>query len=380
MANRCHHPERSGVSILEVLFAILITSIGLMGAIAIFPAAMLQAKRGMQADAAAVSGLGNIHAFDTQGMRQPALWLQFISGRYNVVAVPDGSRAYCLDPRFVAANQNDPNANNFPYGPTNSVVQRVTLDSGIPVATNAAPRIMDVLQSELNFRIEDDLAYDRFRNSLNVVDDTLHAASLFVREAPATLNGPPGLPLKRQSQGHFSWMATLAPKLERLPTAAQVGTQVLPTFEDRYVLSVVIFHDRPVQLQASGTYDQSEWALNVNMAAPYGAGIGGGDMRLIENTTSLSAEERFRRIHIQRDQWIMLLSHTDITINNQQRVSPLCRWYRVVDADERDAANNSIDVTLSGADWENTNQTTYAVVCQGVVAVFEKTIKLEPRS
>lgn len=365
MLQRCNHSERSGVSILEVLFAILISAIGLMGAIAVFPAAMLQAKRGMQADAAAIGGLAGIHSFDAQGMRQPARWLQFGGGRYSTVAVPDGSRAYCIDPRFVAANQNDPNANNFPYGPTNSIVQRVTLDSGIPVATNAAPRIMDVLQSELNFRIEDDLAYDRFRNSLNVVDETLHAASLFVRDGSNNA-------LKRQSQGHLSWMATLAPKLERLPTGGG--------FEDRYVLSVVIFNDRPVELLASGSYDPSEWALNVNMAAPFGAGIGGGDMRLIENTTSLSAEERLRRINLQRDQWIMLLSHTDITINNQQRVSPLCRWYRIIDTDEPVAATNSIDVTLSGADWENTGQQVYAVVCQGVVAVFEKTIKLEPRS
>ena len=38
-ARRSGHPR--GVSILEVLFAILITAIGLMGAIAVFPAAML---------------------------------------------------------------------------------------------------------------------------------------------------------------------------------------------------------------------------------------------------------------------------------------------------------------------------------------------------
>jgi hypothetical protein len=37
-------------------------------------------------------------------------------------------------------------------------------------------------------------------------------------------------------------------------------------------------------------------------------------------------------------------------------------------------------VTLSGADWEVTASDTRAVVAQGVIAVFEKTIKLEPRS
>jgi hypothetical protein len=239
-------------------------------------------------------------------------------------------------------------------------------------------------QADLIFGIDDDLAYDRFRNARNVLDDTMQAASIFARVPPSVPNGPPGAALKRQSQGHLSWMATLAPKLERLPTAIQAGGTAIPTFEDRYVLSIVVFYDRPTQLLANGTYPASEWSFTVPAANFYGGGIGGGDIRLAD-TSTVTPEERIRRLTIHRDQWIMLLSYTSIADPNpmgsgQTRVSPLCRWYRVIDADEVDTTNYTVDVTLSGADWENTGQTIYAVVCQGAVAVFEKTIKLEPRS
>src|SRR5687768_16617309 len=86
-----------GVSILEVLFAILITSIGLMGAIAVFPAAMSQARRGQQADATAIAGLKCLHDFDAMGMRRPDRWLYYSASstpKYQAVTTVDGTRAF----------------------------------------------------------------------------------------------------------------------------------------------------------------------------------------------------------------------------------------------------------------------------------------------
>ena len=365
------HP--AGVSILEVLFAIMITSIGLMGVIAIFPAAMLQAKRGMQADAVSIAGLKNIHTFDAEGMRQPARWLQY-SGGYSIVGVPDGTRAFCIDPRFCAVNQHA-SANNVPYGTTPSVLQRVNLWNGTPYTPPARPPAMQQLQADLVFGIEDDLAYDRFRDGLGQRDNTLPAAAQFARDGSNNA-------LKRESQGHLSWMATVSPKLERLETAITSGGNTIPTPEDRFVLSTVIFYDRPPDLRANVGLLASEWALQVTF--PSGSNPC-SEVRLTEpnsdpNLPSAAADrlnERVRRLNIRRDQWIMLLSYTQI----QTRIAPLCRWYRVIDADEVDDTNYTVDLTLSGADWESTGGSpVFAVVFQGGVAVFEKTIKLEPRS
>jgi type II secretory pathway pseudopilin PulG len=344
--------NRRGVSILEVLFAIMISAIGLMGAIAVFPAALLQTKRGQQADMTSAAAQEITHAFDAAGMRKASRWLDNNGAR---IADPDGSFAYCIDPRFMAANTG---ITRFPNGSGTSRMIRVTLDNG---AATATPTPMSALQANLMFGIEDDLAYDRFTGTFNGIDQsTQHAASLFIRD-----NASPRNALKRESHGHMSWMATLSPKIERLQTGGAL--------EDRYVLSVVVFYDRP-QLQATGGYDASEWELNVpNM---WGGGIGGGDVQLREGSTGLTPEEQTRRLTIHRDQWIMLMGNP--TPGTGGRPMTICRWYRVIDSDEPNG--DLVDVTLAGADWEVPTAQTRAVVAQGVVAVFEKTIKLEPRN
>lgn len=355
-----------GVSILEVLFAILITAIGLMGAISVFPAAMLQAKRGMQADECAVAGLRAIHTFDAEGMRKPTRWLLPSSsappspwpGTVTAPQVPppDGQFAFCIDPRFVAANAGDNSATYFPYGATGSPIVRVTLNNGVPSST--VP--MSTLHADLAFRVEDDLAYDRFRKAMVVRDDSTPAASLFI--------GGYGTPLKRETQGHVSWMATLAPKLERLPTGVQL--------EDRYVLSIVVFHDRPAQLQASSGFQASEWVVPVN---PIGGWVNGGEVTLSAPTslpTGITAEES---VDVRTGQWIMLVGQT--TLGSPSRRMPLCRWYRVLDADSPNntAAPVTNAVTLAGADFTDFNNgSPVGIICRGVVAVFEKTITLEP--
>jgi hypothetical protein len=392
MIRQLLNKNRRGVSILEVLFAIMISAIGLMGAIAVFPAALLQTKRGQQSDMTAAAGTISTHTFDAMGMRQPSRWLLPSSNAptspvawpsgMGITAPPamptnqntgqsliDGQFAFCIDPRFVAANQPPattgpvaPEATFFPYGQTTSPMVRVTLNNGNPNATPPTP--MRVPQAELAFRIEDDLAYDRFTGTFNGIDQsTQQAASLFVRDTARN-------PLKRESHGHMSWMATLAPKLERRPTGG--------AFEDRYVLSVVVFYDRPVALQANAGFDVSEWALTVNNL--YSSGIGGGDVQLEIPTSgpftvpATNPDEQLRRLALHRDQWIMLIGSTTVS----GRRMPVCRWYRIIDSD--DPNGTQLEVTLAGADWELPANETAAVVCQGVVAVFEKTIKLEPRN
>lgn len=356
----------AGVSLLEVLFAILITSIGLMGAIAIFPAAMSQARRGAQADASAAAGSSLVHAFDAQGMRQASRWMAYNGSAYATVGSPDGTKGFCIDPRFVAYNSNNTNANYFPFGQTGSQMFRVTLNNGGGGAMNQ-------LLANLNFQLEDDIAFDRFRDGIVARDNTLQAASIFER-------GSSNNALKRQSNGHFSWMATLSPKLERLPTGGAL--------EDRYILSIVVFHDRPGDLTQGSGRLANEWPLKiVDSGAPngdfYDDGIGGGSVRLTDQSSE-AHEERVRRLDVRPGQWIMLMGATNGTdAGGTTRTMPMCRWYRVVEADEPDETNYTVDVTLAGADWEHRVTTTPrsadVVVCQGVMAVFEKTIKLEPR-
>ena len=105
------HPRRnadSGMTILEVLFAIMITTIGLLGAVAVFPVASEYARKGRLNDEVAVCAESAVHTLDARGMRRPDHW---ISWRYNIntnqwvmVSGPgmvQAGESYCLDPRFL---------------------------------------------------------------------------------------------------------------------------------------------------------------------------------------------------------------------------------------------------------------------------------------
>src|SRR5262249_21362054 len=65
---------RSGVTILEVMFAILVTAIGLLGAASLLPVASYQARRARSYDTFAAAGRAALSRFDAMGMRQPDHW------------------------------------------------------------------------------------------------------------------------------------------------------------------------------------------------------------------------------------------------------------------------------------------------------------------
>jgi hypothetical protein len=105
--------RRPGVSIIEVLFAIMVTTVGLFGAIALFPVASAQAKRARLNDMLAVAGRSAFHDFDARGMRRPDRWLAWDpfanSGNGGFVSTLGTSNlqtaeAFCIDPRMIAAH------------------------------------------------------------------------------------------------------------------------------------------------------------------------------------------------------------------------------------------------------------------------------------
>ena len=87
------------------------------------PAAVLQTKRGMQADAVAMGGSKNIHAFDAEGMRQPAGWLQYSGSAYAQVRCPMARGPIALIRGFVPST-------SMPVPTTSLMVRRRRSCSG----------------------------------------------------------------------------------------------------------------------------------------------------------------------------------------------------------------------------------------------------------
>ena len=403
---------RRGSSIIEVLFAILIATVGLLAAVSVFPVAAAIARRGNLFDAAGVHGRSAVHAYDAQGMRRPDHWYQWLATatppQFVTIGTPGVGYSYCIDSRFVTANA--PNVASFPYEWQH---QSITTLNNLPtVGTNVAPRMVRVaylrpayldlnnmgqpsqdmaktiagnrLQAERTFTLDDDLAYwrpgvDEFpANSpiLNHNDDSIPAM-----QQPAYLpKSTTSQVSKRQTRGEFSWMATLVPKID----FNQLGL----TQSDQYVLSVVVFHQRPADLAINGEYER---VLNVYVVD----GTTGGEVQIYwpataQNQTNDDLAEI--RLKLKANDWIMLagnIIYTDTTSGMPvQKTVPRFQWYRVSDCDDVSyeaatatpalPARYERTVTLIGQDWiwsSLSNQ--QATIVEGVIGVYEKTVRLE---
>jgi len=350
------------VSILEVLFAIAVTTIGLLGAIAVFPVASAQARKGRISDAMAVAGMSAAHDFDVRGMRKAANWVAFDSGgnaispytqqQNNIATWFNGNQTFCLDPRYLAANASQRDkARWFPANTANSM-NRITLPGEDVVPAN---RWMKAAVAEAIFMFDDDLTFgrpdDRSQNAYQVIDRI------------GTID------YKRQSDGHMSWMATITPKFDRLNDS----------FKDNYVLSIVVFYDRPMdQLTAASPNSTSEHSFTIGSGTTNfpGGGITGGEVLLGGSSDPLN--------RIKANDWILLTAMTVGTPESTMPPAPatlarpVAKWYRVMDVDAEvdTAASTTRHVTLFGQDWD-TSLNTNAVYVEGVVGVYEKTIRLD---
>ncbi len=404
---------RAGMTILEVLFAIMITTVGLLGAIAVFPVASEYARKGRLNDEVAVMGESAGHKIDAMGMRRPDHWITWrfdtntnswvmFSGPGMIIP----GESYCLDPRFLTfarpdeplgignitatGNPSPPAIPTYPQsiwfpafpramiysgpndpnngGPGSPRMQRITLVNGAgfappfppPNAPNA-PAVLSMgpmgrFQADFAFSFFDQLAYER-----PGVQKGATTRSVDNAEPPFQLLSPikdvnnPGTtyPGKREDEGRLSWMATFVPKIDRWNA----------TLEDKYVLSIVVFYNRSPNLVIPDftqpvTKPINEWGATILGSNFYSSGYGGGEV-----TISVPAADPFAtdKLKMRAGDWVMLSGNVQARnpANGNPITVPTYKWYRISDADEDPYANtvNGVnymqrDVTLVGPDWD----------------------------
>jgi hypothetical protein len=161
-------------------------------------------------------------------------------------------------------------------------------------------------------------------------------------------------------------MATIVPKLDRMGN-----------FRDLYTLSIVLFNRRDPLMEMNAV---NERLARVAQAADfYSGGYGGGDLKL--------TAARESDLDLREGSWVMLGGSVSGSDGNPIFVF---QWYRVLAADmethfddlgNADASDDvwTREVTIHGPDW-HFGRTPQVTLVSGVVAVYEKTIRLETSS
>lgn len=349
--------NRRAITILEVLIAIAVVSIGLFGVMAVLPLAIQRANRAAIFDDAAAAGSNAVDEFQLRGMNNPGNWLAANGTNITALGNPNG---YCIDPLFLAQGLPAVTGGNpaaFPYGKNATIaMQRVTLKNNVGPATGG----VDLATADLFFTLRDDLRFSppdaNDRNALQA------PVQEFIRVDPSNAASAP---LKRAINGRTTWFATLC--------RANSGS-------DMWNLSVVILNNRKFDMPVSDdnptpAFDdarrQNEQVAQITSANFASGGYRGGDV-VISGTTPESVEVR-------TGNWVMLSGAMPSGLAYH-------RWYRVASADPESSGTAipgvwTRNITLQGSDWpigaSGTMANPQVTIVRNVVAVFEKTVRLD---
>jgi hypothetical protein len=407
-----------GVTVLEVLISIGVAAVGLLGVILLIPLADHQMNRGFVLERANQVGANAFREFEVRGMHNPHNWKLYFpaTGNYtslpqptytNVQQPPDGPvsftriemvgspaapvayrRAFAIDPRMVAnyfgltaAEQTA--VRRFPYNNSNTIrwMPRLTLNSPATLALNPPGNgSMTLTHADAVFIADDDLVFQRSNDDRTLPPLQLDNEGASWQFSAAAAGGPAPTQLTRQAQERMSWMATLVP---------QEPSGVVSRLSDLYVLSIVVYHQRDGALLID---EENERTLRIPLTGSYNGfkagGVGGGEVALFVDDTTYPGLSREEALSVRAGDWVLLTPSLPFTV--APLVGDQWRWYRVLAADSEVIDSDSgMDpnappdhwiryVTLDGLDW--TPRETQVIAVKNVVAVFEKTIRLETSS
>lgn len=336
-------PNR-GVTLLEVLFSMLIAAIGLLGAIALLPVAIEQANKGRQADAQVIAGEAAVNDFKVRGYHNWNSWVWWngtgmTPGFANPVDIDSYKKGVCFDPLLVSYHRSPTPptlADKFNYFPAlassgEAQMIRVGIFDEVEKAKSGKITPVPFEVAETCMKCFDELLYDRPKD--RSADPIQRYSSNYLRRETEPLRD-------------LSWFATLSPSTDG---------------SDEYILAIVVVQRRQLPLVAPNNTiaeENEERYLNVTFN---GLGESGGEVTL----TTASSDREF--LNIRRGEWVMLSAHTGGRNH--------FRWYRVIDVDP-DVQSSSRNISMFGCDWPST-LSTKATIIPGVIAVFERTIRLQ---
>ncbi|HLA84122.1 MAG TPA: hypothetical protein VJL29_04955 [Thermoguttaceae bacterium] len=425
------------MSLLEVLIAMAIITLGLLGLAALVPMGHFAVVESTKADRSSACGRAAVADVKTRRLLDPNLWAAFspsISAEWHSFSTTNTPEvaadlyygdAVVIDPQFVSNNH--PNLASgdvghlaaFPYGiknPTDLDWKPCYLDRLAFRGLINNPLLPAPAAAQL-FTWADDLVYETESR-----DSDARTRSVYLRSTGEVSAVPPFASpddrLRQERSGNYSWLMTLLPSETEGP--------LNPTARRTYGVSVAVFFRRDLDYQPA---DSSNPPTAENMPTERlakvvftGGGYGGGDATIYVPTVDganwfgLKVDDKkayAAYLNVRKDQWILVMGlKPDTRLSSFSRPSQLddhrrvAQWYRVVAVDEvqrhSEVAATEITtigsgndayyrrVTLAGPDWDAnvwdptlpaspapTTITAAAVLIDDVIGVYTKTIELD---
>ena len=345
--------SRCGLTLTEILASVFVLSFGLVAALTVLPFATFQLNRMNVADTSGACGRGTIQQIRMAEWQKP----EALNYAWDVFAPAD---PYIVDPLGLFGFCDNPIAASivhppkFPYH-LNLDTSTVGLHVFVPVEIASQSSVVERdYVSNLYFRWGDDVLFDASDSSQR----------------------PTKVESAVTSAGDFTWMYMVTPVIDPQATVWPSGTSVPPSgtiFPSAvtspeavlgYEVASVVFHRRDMVFDTNYpairqiTLDNTKSTINATGAC-------------IELSSSDPDEMDLSTI-----KWLLLTSTPiDMPITAQ--------WYRITGYDDMMPNGDGYvrRVFLVGPDWKgaknaagNPDGTVHAILCDGVVNVFQATM------
>ena len=367
-----HPARRSGISVIEVLSAMVVAMIGVFGVMVLIPFAVQQAQSGLDRDEAATVGRNAFAQFEIEGFR-------LVETRFNPL-----TNEWVLMTRIANPSPVHPSLPGVVVGPNPGVAVidplAVTENGSIPFCGFDTFNFLDSNDAQFSKAMARQMC--RSTDDLQFKSKADNPPAGFIEElAPPQqifdITGS-GADARRQSQGRLSWNSVLVPVKADYANTPSGGTPGL-TFR----MHVLVHKDRDLGLPSVVSYPMA------NVTAPNNDATGGGDMVGYGGGT-VTLDRKLS--DVRRDDWVMLKTPADPNNPNLDRnYSNQVGFYRVTTAAEIDVNGNPVSIlTLDGQDFNfgpsGTTELHHLVGFRNgrrsgqVVNVYERTMQWERKS
>lgn len=361
--------QHRGITLLEILISIGVLSIGLLGVLALLPAASQQAKAGAMQDAASVMGRRAFREMNVRWQGSDEIYVSFdgvLTGPNRIAA----DRFYCIDPLGALLNETVPT----PSIPLVKLISQTPLAGvpsanrvvlGQPTASGAmAPYGRELL--DMVFRSKDDLDFGEPASRENPAPNPPQQVALKASGPDGTIGTADDIGAKRVAEGGLSWFATVVAKNSSFNT-----------------VSVAVVDKRTAIANSDGSTVGaiSEQLLGHSMQGGTGeivismpALVDPGSLNASLTPDQLSREEIWSAV--KPGHWILLARMDANEATVPTPANDTAEWYRIqsigpFDSD-LDGADDSRAITVVGNTWTADIANTRAIVVPNVIAVYSR--------